>query len=107
MLGGLWEFPGGKCEPGESLVECLRREIREELGLEIEVGDSLAVVKHAYSHFRMTLQAFDCRYLNGVPRSLGCAEWRWVRIDELAGLPFAVADQKIIAALRSRSSLQR
>jgi A/G-specific adenine glycosylase len=55
MLGGLWEFPGGKREPGESLTDCLRREIREELAVEIAVGEQIGTVRHAYSHFRITL----------------------------------------------------
>lgn len=102
MLGGMWEFPGGKCEPGESLAECLRREIREELDLEIEVGERLRSVQHAYSHFRITLHAFHCRPTGGDPHALGCAAWRWVRLGELPDFPFPVADQKIIAALQER-----
>jgi A/G-specific adenine glycosylase len=101
MLGGMWEFPGGRCEPGESLAECLRREIREELGLEIEVGDRLATVPHAYSHFRVTLHAFYCCPVGGEPQALQCAEWRWVQFGELPGLPFPIADQRIIAALKA------
>ncbi len=101
MLGGMWEFPGGRCEPGESLAECLRREIREELGLEIEIGDQLAMVRHAYSHFRITLHVFHCRPVGGEPQALECAECRWVSVGELPGFPFPVADQRIIAALET------
>src|SRR5690606_7694549 len=61
MLGGLWEFPGGKVEPGEALADACRREIREELGVEVEVGEPIAQIGHAYSHFKITLHAFRCR----------------------------------------------
>lgn len=100
LLGGLWEFPGGKQEPGESLVQSLRREINEELAIEIEVGRLLTKVDHAYTHFRITLHAFYARYVAGDPQHLGVADHAWVRPSELDAFPFAVTDRKIIAALR-------
>jgi A/G-specific adenine glycosylase len=99
MLGGLWEFPGGKCHPGEALPDCLQREIREELGLEIEVGRYLTVIQHSYTHFRISLHVFECRYLDGRPRALDCADWRWVKAADLGDFAFPVTDQKIIALL--------
>jgi A/G-specific adenine glycosylase len=100
MLGGLWEFPGGKCEEGETLPECLEREMREELDVAVEVGEPLTVVKHAYTHFRITLHAFRCRIIAGDPRCLDCAAFRWVDPAELDALPMSVADRKIAQALR-------
>jgi A/G-specific adenine glycosylase len=100
MLGGLWEFPGGKREAGESLPDCLRREIREELGVEIAVDEPLVTVRHSYTHFRITLHAFTCRLLSGRPQALGVADWRWVRPDELDTFAFPRTDLQIIAALR-------
>ncbi len=100
MLGGLWEFPGGKQEPHETLPECLQREIREELGINIAVDEPLVSVKHSYTHFKITLHAFTCRLLAGQPQALGVADWRWATLDELDAFAFPRTDQQIIAALR-------
>ena len=108
LLGGLWEFPGGKQEPGESLPACLQREIREELALEIEVGEPLISVGHGYTHFSITLHAFHARPLpgQGEPRAVQCADWRWVRPEELDRYAFSAADRKVIAALRADQTLE-
>ena len=100
LLGGLWEFPGGKQEPGETLPDCLRREIGEELGMEIGVGDLLTIVEHAYTHFRITMHAFHCCLLAGQPQAIGVADWRWITLDQVEQFAFSAADHKIIAALR-------
>jgi A/G-specific adenine glycosylase len=102
LLGGLWEFPGGKQEDGESLPQTLRREIKEELAMDIDVGEPLVVVKHAYTHFRITLHAFHARHTAGEPQHLGVADHAWVRLADLDDYAFAVTDRKIIAALRAR-----
>ncbi|MGL5083879.1 MAG: A/G-specific adenine glycosylase [Microcoleaceae cyanobacterium] len=101
LLGGLWEFPGGKIEPGETVEACIRREIQEELAIEIEVGDHLITLDHAYTHFRVTLNVHHCRYLSGEPQPLESDEIRWVTLAELDQFPFPKANEKIIAALQS------
>jgi len=100
LLGGLWEFPGGKMEDGETLPQALSREIREELALEIAVGRPLKPIKHAYTHFRIALHPFHTRWLSGEPQHLGVADHAWVNLDDLDRYPFAVTDQKIIGQLR-------
>jgi A/G-specific adenine glycosylase len=102
MLGGLWEFPGGRREGDETLPQCLVREMQEELGVEVAVGESLTVVKHAYTHFHITLTAFLCRLIAGEPRCLDCAAFRWVSPGELDGLPMSVVDRKVARALQAR-----
>jgi 8-oxo-dGTP diphosphatase len=100
LMGGLWEFPGGKQEPGESIEECIKREILEELGLEVEVGKHLVTIDHTYTHLRVTLTVHHCRYLVGVPQPIECEEVRWVSLDELDQYDFPEANFQIIAALR-------
>jgi A/G-specific adenine glycosylase len=101
LLGGLWEFPGGKRRENESLERCLTREIREELDIRVKVVRPLMSIPHAYTHFRITLHVYECRYVSGVPRAIGCAEWRWVRPRELDDYAFPAANRKVIAALRA------
>lgn len=100
LLGGLWEFPGGKMEPGETVEACIKREIQEELGIDIEVGDRLIVIDHTYSHFHVTLNVHHCRYVSGTPQPIECDEVRWVTIEELEQFPFPKANVQIIAALK-------
>ena len=100
LLGGLWEFPGGKVEGEETIADCIQREIREELGIEIAVGDRLVVVDHTYSHFRVTLNVHNCQHLSGEPQAIECDEIRWVTLAELDQFPFPKANLQIIQALR-------
>lgn len=99
MLGGLWEFPGGTREAGESLEQCLRREIQEELGVEITVGDHIISVFHAYTHKRITLHAFHCRLVRGIPQALEVKDWRWVKPADVLLYPLSVVDQRVAQAL--------
>jgi A/G-specific adenine glycosylase len=105
LLGGLWEFPGGKQQEGEDLPGCLRREIREELAAEVEVSSQLGVYRHAYTHFRVTLHAFHCKLISGEPRPVQASEIRWVRPDELTSFPMGKIDRQISQTLVSSTSL--
>ena len=99
LLGGLWKFPGGKQTGKESLKSCLRRETLEELGIRIRVGASITSVKHAYTHFRITLHAFHGTLLTGALQARGCRDWRWTEKGEFQEFAFSKADRKIIQAL--------
>lgn len=102
LLGGLWEFPGGKVQPDEQLAECLKREILEELGSEIEVGKSIGTYRHAYTHFRVTLHAFLCRLCNSdQPQPIQVQDLRWVHPDELAAFPMGKIDRQIAIDLQA------
>ncbi|MEL7331273.1 MAG: A/G-specific adenine glycosylase [Cyanobacteria bacterium J06560_2] len=103
LLGGLWEFPGGKIEPGETVEDCVRREIKEELAIEIEVGDRLMTIDHAYTHFKVTLNVFNCKHLSGKPQTIECDEIKWVTLDEIDQYPFPKANGQIIEALREQA----
>lgn len=99
-LGGLWEFPGGKIEPGETVEDCIKREIWEETGIVIVVGDHLITIDHTYAHLRVTLTVHHCRYLTGIPQPLECDEVRWVTLEEIDQFTFPKANEQIIAFLR-------
>jgi len=100
LMGGLWEFPGGKIEPGETVEECIKREIQEELAIGIEVGEHLITINHTYTHLRVTLIVHHCRHLSGYPMPIECDEIRWVTLDEVDQFSFPKANIQIIAALR-------
>jgi len=99
LLGGLWEFPGGKQEEGEAIAATIARELVEELAIDVEVGQELIVIEHAYSHKRLRFVVHLCRWLSGEPQPLASQQVRWVRPAELADYPFPAANARIIAAL--------
>jgi 8-oxo-dGTP diphosphatase len=98
--GGLWEFPGGKVEPGEDPRAALARELREELGIEVAVGRVFDVVSHIYGERHIVLIAFCCRLQAGEPRPVDCADVSWVTIDQLDGYTFAPADVPLVVQLK-------
>jgi 8-oxo-dGTP diphosphatase len=102
-LEGLWEFPGGKIEPGESHEDCLRREIREELGTSLAVGAPLLSTRHDYGVKLVELHFFDC-VLEGEPKALLGQQVRWVSRAELRSLEFPAADAALIDYLAADRS---
>jgi 8-oxo-dGTP diphosphatase len=101
-MGGLWEFPGGKIEAGETIEACIKREIKEELGIEILVGDRLTTITHNYKTFKVTLYVHDCQYLKGEPQPIECEEIQWVTPAELNKYQFPSANTQIVNLLQQR-----
>ncbi|MDP2965230.1 MAG: A/G-specific adenine glycosylase [Pelolinea sp.] len=95
LLGGLWEFPGGKVEASETLAEALQREITEELGVKIEVGESLGSYNHAYTHFRVTVHTFNATIREGDPHPLESEQVEWTQISRLGDYPMGKVDRLI------------
>jgi mutator protein MutT len=98
-LGGLWEFPGGKREESETFEECLVREIREELSMDIAVGKLFEEVTHAYETKTVHLKFFICEWTGGEPEARGCAAFKWIRKSELADYKFPAADARLLEKL--------
>jgi A/G-specific adenine glycosylase len=106
LLGGLWEFPGGKQEPGEPITATIERELMEELAITVAVGEELITLEHAYSHKRLRFVVHLCEHRSGEPQPLACQQVRWVEPAELDAYPFPAANARIIAALRARLAAQ-
>lgn len=107
LLGGLWEFPGGKLQPGESAAAACVREIREEVGLDVAVEEPLAQVRHVYSHLRVRLHVFRCRFVAGRVRRNGPIDHRWARVADLERLAFPAANRRFIPLLQPRAGEDR
>ncbi len=101
LLGGLWELPGGKRDPGETMEEACRRELREELGIEVDVREVVQTISHAYSHFRITLYVFRCHILDGEPTS--ARPLRWVLPSALKSFAFPRANRRVLDSLMESS----
>jgi 8-oxo-dGTP diphosphatase len=106
-LGGLWEFPGGKREPGESFEQCLERELIEELGIKVKIGALVEMITHDYPGKRVDLRFFRCDWIRNEPRPLGCAAIEWIAPRQLKDFEFPAADERILARLQTEPALWR
>jgi A/G-specific adenine glycosylase len=103
LLGGLWEFPGGKVQPGETHQQALARECKEELGIVVKPGGLIATVQHAYTHFRVTLNVYRCAIQKGTPKAKVHTELRWVPPEDFSNFAFPKANHKFLGQLRAAS----
>jgi len=101
-MANKWEFPGGKFEEGETAIACITREIKEELGIMIEVDDHLMDLNYDYPQFSLTLSVYYAHIISGEPRTVECAEIRWVEAKDLSNFEFPSANQKIIEAINQK-----
>ncbi len=101
LLGGLWEFPGGEVLPGEEAPAACMRRIRETTGLDVAVDAYLTQVRHAYTHFKVVMEVFYCRYLSGEIRLDGPQEYRWILMNEIEDYPFPRVNHKFIPLIEA------
>jgi mutator protein MutT len=98
-FGDLWEFPGGKLEPGESPTDCLHRELREELSIAVSVLRPLTPIDHAYPTVHVTLHPFLCQHVSGEPRPNAAQQLRWVPLHDLNDYPFPAGNAPLLTEL--------
>jgi A/G-specific adenine glycosylase len=103
LLGGMWEYPGGKQEAGESLPECLQRELQEEIGIQALVGQELGVFRHAYTHFKVILHAYYCQIASGDPQPIQSTEITWCDLNHLSDYPMGKLDRMISDAISKKN----
>ena len=106
-LGGLWEFPGGKRHDGETDEDCLKRELLEELDIEVEVRELVETVTHQYPEkgVAVCLKFFRCAWLRREPRALGCQALAWIGREQLANYQFPAADAQLLQLLQTTPEL--
>ena len=100
MLGGLWEFPGGKIEAKETPEECLEREVKEEININIRINKFLGKIKHQYSHFSITLNAFECTFVGGKIKAIECSKVKKIKLTDISKYAFPKANHKIFKFLK-------
>jgi A/G-specific adenine glycosylase len=105
FLGGLWELPGGKKQKKETFKQAIEREVREETGLRVESVKKLCIVKHAYSHFSVSLHTYLCNPVSGKASPLGCEEVKWIRLTQLHRFAFPSGTMKIFECLKKKNCL--
>ena len=97
----LWELPGGKIEPYENPEECLKREIKEELNIEIEIIEHLITLTHNYPDLSLELLVFAPRIISGTPQAIECQSWKWITLDEIELYNFAEADKRVLNIIKN------
>ena len=100
-LAEYWEFPGGKLEGHETAAECIKRELQEELAIDVEVGDHLITVDFEYETLRVSLIVHHCTHVSGEPQMIACSEICWVTVDELENYQLPAANYQIVQALKA------
>lgn len=104
VMANLWEFPGGKIEEGETVEDCIIREIKEELGMIIRCDRPLTHITYDYEKFTVTLSVYLCQIIEGIPKAIECQQVRWVKPSELDNFEFPAANREIIRLLQDEFS---
>ncbi len=103
LLGGLWEFPGGKLEQNEESLSACSREIREETGIEVAIDSFLIRIKHEYTHFKIEMDVFYCHYVSGKIALNGPIDYKWIQVSEINDFTFPKANLKFIPLIKAKN----